>query len=231
MDKNVSQYCTDALRLCGQLPYPGGGPSPDAIQECSGFFNQLLDGWNVMRNKIYAIADIQYTLTPGQVQYTIGPTGDLNGQRPQKITNANIIYATSPTVERLPLAIIDTDQWFALRLPELQSAIPQRLYFDNGYSQSSPTGLGTIWLWPAPQSNYILELGIWQTLNSALLPTDTLYAPPGYARALTYSFAEEILPLYPKRVTPEREAQIGRIAMEARGVHLDHERTEPDHPD
>lgn len=216
MDKAVSSYITDALRLNGQLWTPGGQPSPEALTECTAFFNQMLDSWNIMRNALYTILDMTYTLTPGQTQYTIGPTGQLNGPRPVKITNANLIYQTTPQELRLPIEIIDVDQWAAIRVPNLPNAIPLKLYCDYGYTQAAPTGLANLYLWPGPQSAYTLELFMWQALNSALVATNTLFAPPGYARALTYNLAIEIMPLYPKRLTPAKEMQIARIAAEAR---------------
>lgn len=216
MDKLVSQYVTDSLRLNGQLWTPGAQPSPEQLTECTAFFNQMLDGWNAMRNMLYAISDLTFSLSAGQYSYTIGPGGNLNGPRPQKIERANLIYQTAPTVERLPIEIIDVDQWASIRLPQLKSGIRLKLYYDNSYSQTTPTGQGVIYLWPAPQANYQLELFIWSTLPSTLLATSTLFAPPAYARALTYNLAVEIMPLYPKRMTQEREEQIMRVAMESR---------------
>ena len=216
MDKQVAQYVTDALRLTRHLWTPGSQPSPEALAEVTEFLNQMLDSWNTMRNSIYALADLTFNLTPGQTVYTIGSGGDLNGPRPQQIEVANLIYQSSPTVQRLPIDVINVDQWAAIRLPDLQSSIPQQLYYDNGYSQTFPTGLGKIMLWPAPQSNYVLEIFIWTTLPTTLLSTDTIFAPPGYARAITYGLAAEILTLYPKRVTPEIEENIKMVAHESK---------------
>ncbi len=217
MDKLVSQYVTDSMRLCGQLWTPGSQPSPDALTEVTSFLNQLLDGLNSLRNMIYTVSDLTYPLVAGQFQYTIGPApADLPGPRPQWIERANLIYQTSPTVERRPIQILDVQQWAAILLPELQSAIPVKLYYDSGYSQVNPTGQGVIRLWPAPQSNYELELFIPATLPATLQATDTLFAPPGYARMLTYLLAVEIMDLYPKRLSAERAGRIKTIAEEAR---------------
>lgn len=216
MDKLTSQYVTDAMRRVGQLWTPGGQPSSDALTECVAVFNEMLDSWNTCRNNLYTISDLTFNLTPGQFSYTIGPDGNLNGPRPQQIERANLIYQTAPSLERLPIEIIDVDQWASIRLPQLESAIPLKLYYDNGYSQVNPTGQGVIYLWPAPQAAYQLELFIWSTLPNTLVANTVLYAPPGYARALTWTLALEILPLYPKRVNQMKEAQIMRMAEEAR---------------
>lgn len=218
MDKTVQQYTIDALRLAGQLEKPGGMPSPEAISEVAEFLNQMLDSWNTMRNSIYALSDLTFNMTSGQYIYTIGPGANFNGPRPQKIQRMALIYETSPQILRLPIELIDVDEWSAIRVPNLPNAVPLKCYYDNGYSQSpgGSTGWGTLYFWPGPMSGYQVEMWIWTALNSALGIGDTLYAPPGYARAITYNLASEILPLYPKRVTPEREQQIIRVAKESK---------------
>lgn len=216
MDKLVTDYATDALRLCGQMGAPGRIYSPEQLIEVTEFLNQMLDSWNTMRNSLYSMTDTFLTLTSGQYQYTVGPGGEFDIPRPQAIQRANLIYQTSPQLLRLPVEIIDVDQWAAIRVPQLEAAIPTKLYFDNGYSQATPFGLGQIYLWPAPQSAYQLEIFVWTLLNSNLGTGDTLYAPPGYARALTYNLAVEIMPLYMKGMNEVQQARVERIAKESR---------------
>lgn len=216
MDKAVSQYATDALRLVGHMVMPGRFPEPEALQEVTGFLNQMLDSWNTCRNAIYSIQDLTFPLTAGQFQYTIGPGGQINTARPTFIQRANLIYETAPTVERLPIEIINVDQWSVIRLPQLESAIPLQLYYDRGYSQSIPTGQGLIYLWPAPQAAYQLELFLPALLPTVLGTADTIFAPPGYARAITYNLGLEIMPAYGENLTQQAEMRVEKIAREAR---------------
>lgn len=216
MDKTVAQVTTNALRLVGQLWLPGGGPSPEAIQEVTDFLNQLLDSWSTMRNSIYALSDLTFLLTSGKYIYTVGPGGDLNGPRPIKIQRMDLLYQTSPQILRLPIDMIDADQWASVRVPNLPNAVPLMAYYDRGYSQTAPTGLGVIYFWPGPMAGYSVEMWIWGALPSTLLPDSTLFLPPGYARAISYNLACEIMPLYPKRLTQSKETQIVQIAMESK---------------
>lgn len=219
MDGNViSTYVQPALRLCGQLNYPGGQPSPEAQGEATGFLNQLLDSWNTMRNMVFTMNDLTFNMTSGQNIYTIGPGADFNGPRPVAIQKMDLIYQTAPQIFRLPVELIDVDQWAAERVPDLQNAISYKCYYDNGYSSATPTDQGTLYFWPGPATGYQVEMWIWNQFNVNLVPSSTLYVPPGYQRTLVFSLAAEILPLYPKRVTPEREAQIMRTAHEARSA-------------
>lgn len=228
MDKAVQDYITDSLRLCGQMEAPGRGPAPEQTDELTRFFNQMLDGWNSMRNRLYSINILTLSLSPfiqwyligtGAVPTTIGGVqyGAFNVQRPQKITAANLIYQTQPEQLKVPIKLLDEQGWADVRVPGIFS-IPLYLYCDYGYSQSTPTGLAQMVLWPGPQIGYQLELFVWNELTSVLGYDDTLYAPEGYARALTYNFALEILPLYRKGMNQGAVEMITRVANESRNA-------------
>jgi hypothetical protein len=216
MDKSVQQVVTDALRLAGQLWTPGGGPSPEAIAEVTEFLNQMLDSWNTMRNSIFAMTDLTFSMTSGTYIYTIGPGGMFNGPRPQRIESMDLIYQLMPNLYRLPIRMIDQQEWAAIRVPNLPEAVPFKCYYDNGYSETTPTGLGTLYFWPGPMSGFEVEMWIWGTLPATLLSTDTLFLPPGYARAITYNLAIEIMALYPKRLNEMRASAVAKIAKESR---------------
>lgn len=226
MDKTVQQYARDTMRLCGQMHAPGRGVSPEQLEEITFYLNQMLDSWNTMRNKIFQIAisvfpltaNLQYYLIgPGAVPATIGGVsyGAFNAARPLKITQAQVIYQTAPQELNMPLEIIDTNQQANIRVPGIFS-IPFELYYDSGYSQSNPTGVASLFLYPGPQLGYNIRLYTWQGLNAALNSTDTLFAPPGYARALTYNLALELPGAYRKELTDREEARLEKIAQESR---------------
>jgi len=226
MDKTVQQYARDTMRICGQMQRPGRGVSPEQLEEVTFFLNQLLDSWNTMRNKIFQVAAAIYTLSPNLQYYLIGPSaaptviggisyGAFNAARPLKISFAQLIYQTAPQELNLDLEIIDTNQQANIRVPGIFS-IPLELYYDNGYSQAVPTGVASIFLYPGPQLGYQLRLYTWQALNSALNSSDTLFVPPGYARALTYNLALELPADYRKELTDREFEKIERTAQESR---------------
>lgn len=226
MDQSVNQYVTDALRLCGQMELPGRGMAPEQLTEGAQFLNRLLDSWNTMRNALYAIRNDSYPLTANTQFYIIGPNatattiggdpyGAIVAPRPQKITEANLLYQTVPLATKIPLKIIDVPQRADIRVPNIFS-VPLELYYDNGYSQSAPTGQAVIFLWPGPQIGYALELFTWQALPANLNADDTLYVPPGYARALTSNLALELPGGYRKNLTDRESMRLEKIAQESR---------------
>jgi hypothetical protein len=216
MNKTVQQIVTDSLRLAGQLWTPGSGPSPEAQIEVVEFLNQLLDSYNTMRNQIFALTDLIFNLTSNQYIYTIGPGGQFNGPRPQRIEFMDLIYETEPQLLRLPIRMIDAAEWAATRVPNLPEAVPFKCYYDNGYSQTNPTGLGTLYFWPGPMEGFEIEMWIWGALPSTLGLQDTLFLPPGYARAITDCLALEIMPLYPKRLNQMRIELVMKSGKEAK---------------
>ncbi len=91
----VNDLITDALTLLEEL-MPGQTPSPDDQTVCFAALNALLDSWSIERLSIYTVKRVQFTLTAGQQDYTIGPTGaDFTNERPVLIQTAVIVLATS----------------------------------------------------------------------------------------------------------------------------------------
>jgi hypothetical protein len=226
MDKTVQAYTRDALRLCGQMEKPGRGFAPEQLEETTNFLNQLLDSWNAMRNRIFTTTIAVYQLTANVQYYWMGPgatAGVVNGiqygafdtARPERITFAQLIYQTAPQELNVDMEIIDVAGQSQIRVPGIFS-IPFELYFDAGYSQSEPTGVASLFFWPGPQSAYSFRMYSWQALNSTLNSDDTLFVPPGYARALTYNLAMELPGSYRKNLSSEDREQIKEIAQESR---------------
>jgi len=217
MDITVAQLALNALRLVGQFNLPGRTLSNEEQTEIPTFLNMLLSSWNIMKNKLFCVTDQSFLLTPNTQSYAIGAnaTAPFNVPRPPWIVRANLIYQTSPTELRLPITLIGVEEWASIRVPQI-FAIPLKLYYDLGYTQSAPTGTATLNLWPGPQSAYTLELFTPQLLPENLVIGSTLLVPDGYARALSYNLAREIMPMYKKGMNPATWTLVERIADESR---------------
>ena len=183
-----------SLRMIGQL---GPGRSPGTSETADGLLvlNQMLDGWNTDPLKIYTTRIDLYNLQTGKYTYTIGPSGDFNTTRPERIERANVVIGGNL---RRPIQLIDDAQWSQIRLPQLTGgAIPDRLYNDGAYP------LATLYLWPGPNSAYQLELYTWQQLAQFANINDTIVAPPGYLDAMAYNLAVRLGLEWSKGVPPD----------------------------
>jgi len=192
------------------------GIADDQRTEVLAYLNQLLDGWNALRGSIYNISSDRYLFDgPILSQFaangyvTIGPTGDFVATRPEKIVNANIVLTAQTPEVRIPLQILDDDQWASIRVPKIAVSLSREVYFDN----SNPNR--RIYLWGYPNEVNALELWTWGLLSTALAYTDTLDIPTAYQRAIVYNLAVEIAPLYWRKANGLL-AEVQRIARKSR---------------
>jgi hypothetical protein len=153
--------------------------------------NAMLGSWNAESTMVIGELISTYTLVSGTQTYTIGSGGVFNATRPQKITQANLIYSGVTPNTRLPLDIIDYQQWSDIRiLSQPSNTFPSRLYCDYNFP------LATIYLWGSPGSSLQLELYTWQALTTFALLTTTFSLPPEYDEALVYNLALRLAPMY-----------------------------------
>lgn len=212
MTITVPAVVTNALRLCGQSQAPGRGITSEQQTEVTTFLNQMLNGWNAMRNAMYTVGINRYTLDPPQLYYTIGPSGaDFTAPRPIRILNANLILTGQTPEVRVSLVILNDDQWAEISVKDIPTTVPVALYNDGASPNSK------LYLWGYPTQNNDLELFTPSGLSDDLTDSDTLELPEGYARAITYNLAMEIAPLYWQK-TDKLLAQVQKLARESRAA-------------
>ena len=189
---SAEQIIYQALRDLGVVRSGQGAPA-DIIDDAFVALNEIIDTWLIDQLMVYAYLASIYTLNGTQQSYTIGPSGaDFTAARPTEIQDANILLNNVSPVVRVPVQIINVDQWANIRVRQLQPAIPLMLYYDKGFSQ---TGYGTINLWPGPQASYQLEIFTWQQLTAFPDKTTAIKFPPAYANALRKTLAVSIAPM------------------------------------
>jgi len=81
-----------ALKDIGALE-AGESPSADAAQDAFDMLNDLVDQWSNEEMMVYYKNEIVFPIVPGQTQYTIGPTGDINASFTGSIAG-NILTVT-----------------------------------------------------------------------------------------------------------------------------------------
>lgn len=205
----VSDIIGAAAKIAGKI---GSGRTLNAseIADSLDNLNRMIDSWRTRSVNVYTIKIERFTLTPAQPSYTIGPGGDFVTDRPVRIERANIILAGSPEV-RVPMQIIDDQQWAAIRVTQISTTLPLKLYCDGAFPES------TIFLWPYPSAANDLELFSWQSLGVYATATDAFALPPGYEDAVVYSLAERLCALWRLPVTGDmaEQARRARTAIQA----------------
>lgn len=209
----VSDLITDAQQRLGVL---AAGEVPSAADMAIGYqaLNTLTDAFGTRRLTIPYIQRTTAAIVPNQTSYTVGTGGDINIVRPVFITTINFIDTSqSPTLEMKLQAYTD-DQYAAIPLKGLTSALPVGAYYNPTYAGM----LGTLIPWPIPTKATLL----WAFYHAVAVPqfsatTSTLTIPPGYYRFLVTSLAQEMIPMFP--IVPD--AIVQRIDRQQREAESD----------
>lgn len=166
---------------------------------CLRALNQMLDSWSADGQVIYSRSVDTINLSAGVLNYTMGPSGDINTARPVSITEATINQGQL----RYPLQIWGSETYSTLGFPSLQG-IPYNLYVNN----SNPTL--ELKLYPVPIGGLGLTIYSMKKLSDLTL-NDTIALPPGYERALIYNLSIEVAPKFDR----EASATVRDIARES----------------
>lgn len=170
----------------------------DILQDILEAGNQMLDGWLIEDFLLPESPAQVFPLVAGTQIYTIGPNEvapNFTAPRPTEIVLANIILNTVTPVLRLPLEIINEEQWASIPVQLLPNTIPTRMYYEKSFD--IVTGASRILLWGGAITSYQLEIYAWdQSVLRQFADVNTAYLyPPGYANLIRKSLAVAIAPL------------------------------------
>lgn len=162
------------------------------LQDGLDALNLMLDSWWTERLMCYAMLTYTHTLSGGQGSYTIGPGGDINGQRPVMFQDG---YIRLTNVD-YPLNFVDQVS-YDLLTPKNAPGVPRRAFYNPQYP------LGIITFWPIPDQGYTAFLNSYHQVREFASTTDQINLPPGYAKALIYNLAIELAPDYSADIPTE----------------------------
>lgn len=181
----VRAICVDALTELGVL---GEGEDMTATQGARALLRaqNMIDGWQAKRLLNPVQLRTVFVLTSGTSTVTLGPTGGtVTMPRPVWIDAVNyLIPASSPAVES-PIAIMGRDQYNALSIKALTSALPTQCF----YQTSLDTVLGSLFFWPQVTQNVSIALYTPQPIGVPTTLASILTGPPGWQEAFMYQLA------------------------------------------
>ena len=183
-DAKAIDIITRALRMCGILG-AAEVPSAEDAEDGLTILNGMLDSWTMDALYVYNVGYASYALVSDQQDYTIGQSGtpDFTAVRPSKIINANIVITTNNPVTRLPIYVMDDDDWMNIRVRHIGPTIPTAVYYSRDYPN------GTLHLYPVPDSGYSLELETWTQISQFADQLTAFSFPPGYFEAMYQNLA------------------------------------------
>ncbi len=204
--KTALDLVTGSLRKIGQYA-PGESLASADANDALDTFNGMLDLWSTQNLSVYNNVETIVNLTSGQEAYTIGSGGYFNIVRPLRLTLAYSVISSGSGGVSFPCQITTLQKWGALGLKNQPGPWPKMIYYNSGVP------LGTIRVWPVPQSN--VEFHLWSdAIFTSLALTDVVALPRGYFMGLQYSLAELLCSEYGMSVPPD----IRRFAKEFRDL-------------
>ena len=215
----VSDIGYRAMRLIGAIGV-GETMTTDESADMLESLQAMMDSWNTERLFVYYIKEDTLTLTGGDAEYTMGPSGDINTTRPVRIDNSCFVRFNSID---FPLQLIEVQAWNSIPAKDTASNIPMYLYVVMEYP------LIKLKVYTEPTSaSAVLHISSWKPLQAFAALTDDLALPPGYLDAITYSLAERIAPEYGKelpvtvaRTAARCRANIKRVNAPMRNLRLE----------
>lgn len=194
-----------SLRLIGAIA-SGENPSASELSDGLDTLNEMLDSWSNESLLIHAKIRETFPLVGGKQSYSMGPSGDFDTSRPQRIENALLQDSSASPQYETPIKILVQDQWAAIPIKDISTSIPTELYVEDTYP------LAALNFWPIPSEAKNVVLYSWKPLTNFATADTTITLPPGYLKALRYNLALELSPEFGR----EPSALIVNSAVESK---------------
>ena len=212
---------TAALEDVGVI---GVGQTPLAEDINGGLvrLNRMIAQWQRKRWLIYHLLDVHFVSTGAQ-SYTVGPGGNFNIPRPDRLENGNFFRqnfggsdfnhdynhdfgGSSVRAIDYPLTLIEARESYNLIAMKRLSSWPEYIWYDP----ANP--LGIVYIYPVPLAGqFELHLAVKDTLQSFVNLTTAVTLPPEYEEALEYNLAVRFAVKY----QIELDGNLGSLAQSA----------------
>lgn len=207
MTDTIGQVCTYALLDSGVIG-DGQNPSAENINTAFRLVNGLAAQFNRKRWLVYSLLDVSFVST-GAVSYTVGPGGNFNTPRPDRLEDGNFMRQLNtalPNQIDYPLGLIPSKEDYNRIRMKSVGTWPSWVFYDSQYP------IANVFFWPVPQASiYELHILVKNQLPQFTGLTELLAMPPEYESAFSYSLQNRLraafrLPIAPDIVAMERNA-------------------------
>ena len=171
-----------ALRLIGQLA-EGETPSADTANDALNALNQMIDSWNTEELSIFSTQDQVKVWPAGRMSMTLGPTGDLVGNRPVLVDDATYFKVGNVSYG---IKLINQQMYDGIAVKNVTSTYPQVMFVNMTYPNIE------MYVYPVPNTTLEFHFISFEELTKAATLATELAFPPGYLRAFKYNLACEI---------------------------------------
>jgi len=176
----AGQIINRALRLLKVID-PEAGPTAPMQQNALETLNSMLEFWSTT-NLVWIETTEQFDLVGGTDVYTMGPSGDFDTTRPEKIGTAFIRYSGLD----YPLVIDVNGSTYAGIADKLETGRPRLMWVNPTMTTA------TLTFWPVPDENYPLYIYSKKPLGQYAAASSEIVLPSGFDRMIGYNLALEL---------------------------------------
>lgn len=180
-----------SLRLFSAIGQ-GNAPTASEASDALNVLNSMIDSWSIDRLIVYQILEENFTWSGGQISQTIGPAGNFNTVRPNRIDG---IFARVNNVDYVT-RLVDKRSYDSIAVKTTQSTYPNIMFYDPAVT------IGVLYAYPVPSGALNMHIKSWKQLQSFTSLTDVVLLPPGYQRAIEYNLSCELSGEYPDLTLP-----------------------------
>lgn len=157
--------------------------------------NQMIDSWSNESLATFAYLTQTFPMISNQSAYTVGPGGDINGQRPLRVNDApGSAYILDNNGNKYLMDVVDQFTWNIRTTAIANSNLPDTLWYDPEFP------LGVINIWPTPTGGYTCSFLSLLQLTEFTSPDTVVTFPPGYELAFWTNLAVMLKPFYQNAV-------------------------------
>jgi hypothetical protein len=198
-----------SMKLAGILGQ-GQTASGEDLADAFRALNMMLSQWQRKRYLLWALEDTGLTSTGAQ-SYTVGPGGDYDIPRPDKLRFAYVrqfgAISAPPYETDYKLTIMEAEEDYAAVTLKSLGSFPRWIYYRPDYP------LGTVYPWPVPDpAIYEVHLITPMGLQTFKTTSDPILMPPEYEEALTYNLAVRLAPMFGNDA-PQEVVAIAKAAL------------------
>lgn len=208
----ANDMCLLALKNASLLGV-GQSPNPTDLTDVFNLLNGMLGIWSRKRWLIWHLLDISVATDDGKRAYTIGPGGDYDFPRPDRLESAYFRQfittqgATGGPVD-FPLQILESMEDYAQIALKFLQSWPQAVFYD------AVVPLGQILPVPIPNViNSELHVLIKDTLNQFPTLSTPCNLPPEYFEAIWSNLAIRVAAAFPGANINEFTAGIAKASL------------------
>lgn len=191
----VKDFCYGAL---AEIGVKGLSQTPDgAVLDLAITYLRLVQSeMQADRLALSAVGRTEYALVANQRDYTIGPGGNFDGQRPRWVPFITVIPA-GDTAELNVTPFTHRNEWLAEPYKDLTDLYPYRFL----YERTAP--LGTLTFWPVPKAPAAIWLATPIALDTITDANTVLTFDDGYWPAWHFAMAKRLCRPFSRPLTDD----------------------------